>query len=195
MNYYRKERDKRKPNFDSYWDLIDRSKTYVENLHDYLALCKYERGKDYLEIDLGEYIAFCPFNYYILGCFLRGCLRHCVTFELGYWTDYFKTNFYFCGNLKTFFLKKSTMVDGHMSDDSHWEFTCWINVTTAYIHKYSCDGDNFYNFHDYENNVSTDTIEYARPIIENNYDKIVNEFINSVVYKKLKPEITISKKN
>ena len=192
MSYcYKKEECKRKPKFDSY------NKTYVENLHDYLTLCKYKKGKDYLEIDLGEYIAFCPFNYYILGCFLRGILRHCVTCELKYWAEYFESHFYNRGNLKTFFFKKSAMPNEHISEDIYWEFTCWINVTINWTHKfkYSSDGDNFYNFHDCNNSgLVKETFEHAKPIIESNYDKIVTEFINSDVYKNLEPEITINKK-
>lgn len=184
--------DKRikKDKFISYWDLCDKNKTFVDNLHDYLNLRKYRDGKDYIEVDLGEYIAFCPFNYYILADFLPGILRHCVTISLYQWNAYFRTHFYKYGNLKTFFFKKSSKPYKYPFEDKYWEFTCWLDVTTSYTYKHKCDGKKFALLHDCNNYTIEETYNYANTIIENNYDKIITKYINTNVYKTLEPEIT-----
>ena len=94
-------------NIETYNASYNNNKTFVENLHDFLKLNKLVKGRHYLEIDCGEYIAFCPFVYEILGSF-RGFFPHCVTRERHYFDNYFKHDFYEYHNLKVFFLKKES---------------------------------------------------------------------------------------
>ncbi len=167
---------------------FDDNKTFVENLHDCIKENNYKFGKDYIEVDLGEYIAFCPFNFYILNSF-RGFFYHCVTLEEKMWNDYFETSFFWWGDLKAFFFKKSTLRKEMLSDDM-WEFTCWISVRQCRMgqnkHSVTSDlGDNFYLFHDHRNRMQCNAM--SRELIEKNYDKIVKCFMDSYTYKHLKP--------
>lgn len=171
------------------------NKTFVDNLHDYILFNNYISGKDYIEIDLGEYIAFCPFKYEILAHF-GDLFHHCVTTFKYHWDDYFKNNFYNWGDLKTFFFRKTDKVNNgdYAYDNIMWEFTCWINIRRCNLlqrskHYNDIDGDNFYLFHNACNHYDEETINIAKPIIENNYDKIVECFINSEAYKKLNPKL------
>jgi hypothetical protein len=172
-----------------FWDLYDHKKTFVENLHKIIGLRGYEFGKDYMEVDLGNYIAFCPFKFEILKGF-PGLFRHCVTVDKTHWDAYFKSYFYGWGDLKTFFFRKDTNI--HKINDVMWEFTCWLNVRQCQIgqNKHSLDsdlGDNFHNFHNYDNCLMSKCNRLARPIIEDNYDKIVKCFMQTEVYKNLIP--------
>ena len=171
------------------------NKTFVDNLHDYILSKEYKFGKDYIELDLGEYIAFCPFKYEILAHFGE-LFHHCVTTFKHHWDDYFRNNFYNWGDLKTFFFRKTDKVNNgdYAYNNMMWEFTCWINIRRCSLLQRSeyfrhIDGDNFYLFHDATNSNDKTTMNIARPIIEVNYNKIVECFINNEVYKKLKPKL------
>ena len=170
---------------------FDSNRTFVENLHDCIKENKYVYGKDYIEIDLGEYLAFCPFNFYILKAF-PGFFLHCVTIERTHWKNYFDSYFYGLGDLKTFFFKKSTLITT-MKNDPMWEFTCWLNVRQCRITQHTKPdfspgrGDNFHDFHDRENCMRSEYLYTAKPIIENNYDKIVRCFMDTDIYKSLRP--------
>ena len=169
---------------------VNYDKTFVENLHDCIKENGYKFGRDYIEVDLGEYIAFCPFNFSILYSF-RGCFPHCVTFAKEHWDNYFKKFFFGWGDLKTFFFKKSTFLR-EKEDDPMWEFTCWISVRQCRVmngrYSYDKKNYNFYLFHDSFNMIETKYQDKARPIIEDNYDKIVRCFMDSYMYKHLKPK-------
>lgn len=176
----------------TYNQYYDRNKTFVENLHDSIKLRNYKFGKDYIEVDLGEYIAFCPFKFEILAAFDK-FFYHCVTIQRHMWDGYFKENFYGWGDLKTFYFKKSSMITSRVDyeKDKMWEFTCWLNVRrcriTQHTFKDEYTGDNYYLFHDSANYHYEDTTELAIPIIEASYDKVIECFMNSEVYKNLNP--------
>lgn len=161
----------------------DVNKTFVENLHDCIKLNGLVYDKDYIEIDLGEYIAFCPFVFDILGSF-PSFFSHCVTMQKRYFKQYFDVCFYSRHDLKVFFFKKSTKLikssysyDSYETKDLLWEFTCWISMS-----KYG--GEKFYHFHDYlnyQNNSKLDTSS-LKEIINTNYEKIKNEFLKTKKY-------------
>lgn len=177
--------------YPTYNDLYESKKSFVENLHDCLKLRAYKFNEDYIELDLGEYIAFCPFKFEILYNF-RGFFRHCVTRNKSLWDSYFNSNYYGYGDLKTFFFKKDATTES-IGKDRLWEFTCWINVRQTSLHmknniKMWMGGNNFYLCHDANNSCTNEVIEYCTKIIENNYDKIVKCFMNTRRYKILKPK-------
>ncbi len=166
----------------TYNEFYNREKTFVENLHDFLKLNKLVEGEHYLEIDCGDYIAFCPFIYEIFGSF-RGFFQHCVTMQRRYFDNYFDTQFYKYHNLKVFFLKKDSFFK---RSDKYHEFTCWLKSQSCYDSRITKHEDKvFYNFHDCDNRCGSPYLEYEAPIIEKNYEKIMNVFINSEVYSKL----------
>ena len=176
-------------NVKEYNEYYNEEKTFVENLHDFLKSNKFVNDKHYIEIDCGDYIAFCPFIYEILGSF-RGFFRHCVANQKIYFDRYFELEFYGRHNLKVFFIKKDSFFK---KDDKYREFTCWLDTNS--VPRFSFNKKRkkikepnrlFYLFHDSNNDCSNpETLNYAKPIIEKNYDKIMDAFINSKIYSKL----------
>ena len=170
-----------------YNSLYCKEKTFIENLHDCLKLHRYVKGVHYIEIDCGEYICICPFNYNILGRF-RGFFNHCVCTNQTHFDGYFKHEFYERRNLKAFFFKK-TATHESVKKDSLWEFTCWIYVDTFSKKPEYNDiylNDMFYFLHNSWNQTNQMVeIKKITPIIAKNYSNIVDTFRNSKKYKEL----------
>ena len=171
---------------------LDFKKTVVENLHDFIIFKGFKSGKDFIEVDCGGYIAFCPFKFEVLGEFNlvhiwgddsknicsphRRIFCHCVTCERKYFDEYYNIQFKVYHNLKVFFIDKKLLTRGCTRRKSHREFTCWLKISDNCLCPFHYDTKHSRHLLDSKNHNTKEIKRFAEPIIEKNYDRIVNYF-------------------
>ena len=180
--------------------------SFLDNLHRYITVMGFIENKDYIEVDCGDYVAFCPFRFEILNGFNnirkwkithkkggipfwvehRSLFLHCVVNNKGYFRYYYDVQFDKYHNLKVFFLKKDAPMKGWRKD-YYREFTCWLRIkNNKSMAPSSYDTEHAWHLLDCKNHKCEKIKEFAEPIIEGNYDRIVSYFKSVYKWKKIR---------